>query len=413
MADEALPNRWMFVVWAIIMQLCLGNLYTWSIFRSPLMKDYGWTIQQATVPFTLSIVFFAVGMVFAGRWQDKAGPKKVAITGGIILGAGFLLASQVGSSLWGLYIAYGVLGGLGVGFAYVTPIAVCVKWFPDMRGFITGLAVLGFGAGSMIGAPLGTRLIGQMGVLQTFAVMGVIFGVLTSLAGAMLRNPPAGYRPAGWAPPAPAAGKPAVVKDNYAPGEMVATPQFYLLWLIYLFWAGVGLMAISQAVPMGRELANLEPAVAAGALGTMAIFNGLGRPAFGGLSDKIGRVWATILAQGVYIVALTLVLPNASTFAAYTVGISLIGFAYGGALALMPSFTADYYGTKNLGINYGWVFSAWGAAGVLGPVIGAQVRATTGAWTNAFWILAALSAAAAVLAFVTKAPAPREVTAKA
>ena len=133
MADGALPNRWMFVVWAIIMQLCLGNLYTWSIFRSPLMKDYGWTIQQATVPFTLSIVFFAVGMVFAGRWQDKAGPRIVATTGGIILGVGFLLASQVGSNLWGLYVAYGILGGLGVGFAYVTPIATCVKWFPRGR----------------------------------------------------------------------------------------------------------------------------------------------------------------------------------------------------------------------------------------------------------------------------------------
>ncbi|MBI4412745.1 MAG: MFS transporter [candidate division NC10 bacterium] len=194
---------------------------------------------------------------------------------------------------------------------------------------------------------------------------------------------------------------------------MVGTVQFYLLWVIYLFWAGVGLMAISQAVPMGMELAKLERGVAAGALGTMAIFNGLGRPAFGGISDKIGRVWATILAQGVYIVALLLVLPNANTFATYTIGISLIGFAYGGALALMPAFTADYYGTKNLGINYGWIFSAWGAAGVLGPIIGAQVRATTGAWTNAFWILAALSAIAAVVAFVTKAPAPREVAAKA
>jgi len=412
MADGALPNRWMFVVWAIIMQLCLGNLYTWSIFRSPLMKDYGWTIQQATVPFTLSIVFFAVGMVFAGRWQDKAGPRIVATTGGIILGVGFLLASQVGSNLWGLYVAYGILGGLGVGFAYVTPIATCVKWFPDMRGTITGLAVLGFGAGSMIGAPVGTRLIGQMGVLRTFAVFGVIFGILVALAGSMLRNPPAGYRPAGWTPPVPAAGKPAVTKYDYTPGEMVATPQFYLLWVIYIFWAGVGLMAISQAVPMGVELAKLEPAVAAGALGTMAIFNGLGRPAFGGISDKVGRVWATILAQAVYIVALILVLPNASTFATYTVGISLVGFSYGGCLALMPAFTADYFGTKNLGINYGWIFTAWGAAGILGPVIGAQVRAQTGAWTNAFWILAALAAIAAVLAFITKAPAPREVTAK-
>lgn len=407
MPEERVPNRWLFVAAAIVMQLCLGNLYTWSIFRTPLMKLHGWTIAQATVPFTLSIVFFAVGMVFAGRWQDKAGPRPVAITGGIILGVGFLLASQIGTTLPGLYIAYGVLGGLGVGFAYVTPIATCIKWFPDMRGAITGLAVLGFGAGSMLGAPIGTRLIDRIGVYGTFATFGAIFGVLVVLAGALLRNPPAGWRPAGWTPPAPAPGV-KVVKYDYAPSEMVKTPQFYLLWFIYLFWAGVGLMAISQAVPMGQELAGLEKTVAAGALGTMAIFNGLGRPAFGWISDKIGRVYATILAQGVYIIALLLVLPNAKTFAMYTTGISMIGFSYGGALALMPAFTADYFGTKNLGINYGWVFSAWGAAGILGPIIGAQVRAATGAWTGAFFILAALSAAAAVLAFITKAPAPRE-----
>jgi OFA family oxalate/formate antiporter-like MFS transporter len=413
MADERLPNRWMFVLWAIIMQLCLGNLYSWSIFRSPLMKQYGWTIQQATWPFTLSVVFFAVGMVFAGRWQDKAGPKLVAITGGIILGVGFLLASVVGNTLPGIYIAYGVLGGLGVGFAYVTPIATCVKWFPDKRGFITGLAVLGFGAGSMIGAPVGTRLIAQMGVLGTFAVFGVVFGILTALAGAMLRTPPAGYRPAGWSPPAPAAGKPAATKYDYAPSEMVATAQFWLLWLIYLFGAGVGLMAISQAVPMGVELAKVTPALAAGALGTMAIFNGLGRPAFGAISDKIGRSNATMLAFAVYLVALLGVLRSADTLATYTIGISMVGFAYGGYLALMPSYTADYFGTKNLGINYGWVFSAWGAAGVMGPIIGAQVRAATGAWTNAFWILAVMCVAGILLALVTKAPAPREVVAKA
>jgi len=407
MVEERVPNRWLFVAAALVMQLCLGNLYTWSIFRTPLMKDYGWTVQQATVPFTLSIVFFAVGMVVAGRWQDKAGPRIVGIFGGILMGVGFIVASFLGSTLGGLYFGYGILAGLGVGFAYVTPIAVCVKWFPDMRGAITGLAVLGFGAGSMIGAPLGTNLIGQMGVLQTFLVFGIVFGTLCAIGASFLRNPPAGYRPAGWNPPAPTAAKPGATKHDYAPGEMTQTVQFYLLWFIYLFGAGVGLMVISQAVPMGVELAQLTPGVAAGALGTMAIFNGLGRPAFGGISDKIGRTMATVLAFGTYIVALVFVLPNANTFATYTVGISIVGFAYGGYLALMPAFTADYFGTKNLGLNYGLVFSAWGAAGVMGPIIGAQVRAATGAWTNAFWILAGLSLVGGVLALITKAPAPR------
>lgn len=407
MTDETLPNRWKFVGWSLVMQLCLGNLYTWSIFRNPLMAAHGWTVQEATVPFTLSIVCFAVGMVLGGRWQDRVGPRRVAVTGGVIFGTGLLLASVIGDTLWGLYFAYGMLGGLGVGFAYVTPIATCVKWFPDMRGFITGLAVLGFGAGSMIGAPVGTHLIGTVGVFGTFALFGGTLGVLTALAGGMLRNPPPGYRPAGWTPPVAAGGGGGASRPDYTPGEMVGTVQFYLLWTIYLFWSGVGLMAISQAVPMGVELAGLDTTVAAGALGTMAVFNGLGRPAFGAVSDRLGRVVAAILAQGVYVIALVGVLPQATTLATYTLGISLIGFAYGGGLGVMPAFTADYFGTKNLGINYGWIYSAWGAAGVLGPIIGSQVREQTGAWTDAFWILAGLAVAAAVLALVTKAPAPR------
>lgn len=400
--EERLPNRWLFVIAAVLMQLGLGNVYSWSIFRNPLMSLHGWSIQEATLPFTLCVVFFAVGMIIAGRWQDRVGPKIVAMTGGVLLGAGFLLAGQFGRTLLGLYITYGVLVGLGVGFAYVTPIATCVKWFPDMRGFITGLAVLGFGAGSLIIAPVGTWLISQIGVYGTFAVLGVIIGLLVVIAGAILRNPPVGWKPAGWTPPNNGPGS--AEQRDYPPSEMAKTFQFYLIWVVFLFWAGVGLMVISQAVPMGQELAGLSATVAAGALGLMSILNGLGRPAFGFISDHLGRKGATILAQAVFILTLLFILPNARDFALYTLGISLIGFAYGGSLSVMPAFTADYYGTKHLGINYGWVFSAWGAAGVLGPIIGAQVRAATGAWGGAFIVLAVLSAAAAALILIARPP---------
>jgi OFA family oxalate/formate antiporter-like MFS transporter len=404
-SGERLSNRWFFVIAAVLMQLGLGNVYAWSIFRNPLMDLHRWTIQEATMPFTLCVVFFAVGMIIAGRWQDRVGPRIVAITGGVLLGAGFLLASQLGQTLWGLYITYGVLTGLGVGFAYVTPIATCVKWFPDMRGFITGLAVLGFGAGSLIVAPVGTALIERIGVYGTFAVFGATFGLLVVVTGALLRNPPLGWRPAGWTPLANGPGS--HEHKDYPPSQMAKTFQFYLLWVVFLFWAGVGLMVISQAVPMGQELAGLTPAVAASALGLMSILNGLGRPAFGLVSDKIGRKGATILAQALFIVTLLFLLPNARDFVLYTLGISLIGFAYGGSLSVMPAFTADYYGTKHLGINYGWVFSAWGAAGVLGPIIGAQVRAATGAWGGAFVVLAILSAVAAALILITKPPSTK------
>jgi MFS family permease len=195
--EERLPNRWLFVIAAVLMQLGLGNVYSWSIFRNPLMSLHGWSIQEATLPFTLCVVFFAVGMIIAGRWQDRVGPRIVAMTGGVLLGAGFLLASQFGQTLLGLYITYGVLVGLGVGFAYVTPITTCVKWFPDMRGFITGLAVLGFGAGSLIVAPVGTALISQIGVYHTFAIFGVAFGLLVVLTGALAAQSPGGMETRG------------------------------------------------------------------------------------------------------------------------------------------------------------------------------------------------------------------------
>lgn len=407
MAEERLPNRMLFPVLGILMNLCMGNLYAWSVFRIPLQKAYGWTAIEATVPFALSIAFFAVGMVFAGRWQDKAGPRTVAMTGGVLVGAGFILTSFLGSTLMGLYISFGVVVGLGLGAAYVTPIATTVKWWPDKRGLMTGLVVMGFGAGAIIGGIGGPILIGRVGVLPTFLIFGIIFGAVITFCGAFLRVPPAGYKPAGWSPPAPAPGA-KVVKAEYGPGEMVATLPFWLLWIEYLIAAGVGLIVISQASPIGQEIAKLTPVVAGGALTILAIFNGLGRPGFGYISDAIGRKNSMSLVFAMYIVSLMFVLPTAASFGQYVVGLCLVGFAFGGTLALMPAFTADFFGTKGLGINYGWLFSAYGVAGGVLTLYAARVRQITGAWTTAFWYLTILCAVGLVLTFITKAPAAKE-----
>jgi OFA family oxalate/formate antiporter-like MFS transporter len=407
MAEERLPNRGLFPVLGILMNLCMGNLYAWSVFRIPLQKAYGWTAIEATVPFALSIVFFAIAMVIAGRMQDKLGPRTVAMVGGILVGAGFILSSFFGSTLTGLYITFGGIAGLGIGAAYVTPIAVTVKWWPDKRGLMTGMVVLGFGAGAIIGGIGGPILIGKVGVLTTFLIFGIIFGAVITFCGALLRNPPAGYKPAGWSPPAPAPGA-KVVKADFTPGEMVATLPFWLLWLEYLIAAGVGLIVISQASPIGQEVAKLTPVVAGGALTILAVFNGLGRPGFGYISDALGRSRSMALIFAMYIAALMFVLPNATTFGMYVVGLCMVGFAFGGTLALMPAFTADFFGTKGLGINYGWLFSAYGVAGSVLVLYAARVRQITGAWTTAFWYLTILCAVGLVLTFVTKAPAPKE-----
>jgi OFA family oxalate/formate antiporter-like MFS transporter len=402
----------LFPILGILMNLCMGNLYSWSVFRTPLMKEFGWTAAQATVPFQLSIACFAISMVIAGRMQDRLGPRTVAMIGGILVGAGFILSSMIGSTLTGLYIAFGVIAGAGIGAAYVTPLAVTIKWWPDKRGLMTGVVILGFGAGAIIGGIGGPMLIAASGVMTTFLIFGILFGAVITFCGALLRNPPAGYKPAGWSPPAPAAGA-KVAKADYTVGEMMATPQFYLLWVPYFIGSAVGLTVISQASPIGQEMAGLTPVQAGGALTILAVFNGLGRPGFGWISDLAGRKNATILAFAMQIAALLLVLPNASTFGMYALGVTLVGFSFGGFLALFPAFTADFFGTKNLGINYGAVFSAWGFAGVFGPILGLQVKAATGAWLNAFYILAALCALGIVLIGVVRAPTAKEAEAKA
>jgi OFA family oxalate/formate antiporter-like MFS transporter len=277
---------------------------------------------------------------------------------------------------------------------------------------MTGLVVLGFGAGAIFGGIGGPLLIAQVGVLNTFLIFGIGFGAVVTGCATLLRNPPAGYRPAGWSPPAPAPGA-KVVKYDYTAGEMVGTLPFYLLWIQFLIGAGVGLIVISQASPIGQEVAQLTPVVAGGALTMLAIFNGLGRPGFGYISDAIGRRNALALLFALYIVALVFVLPNATTFAMYAVGVCMVGFAFGGTLALMPAFTADFFGTKNLGINYGWVFSAYGVAGGVLTLYAIRIRQVTGAWTTAFWYLAIACAVGLVLSFMTRAPAPKEAPVKA
>jgi OFA family oxalate/formate antiporter-like MFS transporter len=417
MAEEKLPNRWIMVVAALVMQICLGILYSWSVFVRPLLtmyKEQGWTPSDMSWVFSTSVVFFAVGMIGAGRWQDKKGPRIVGITGGILLAAGCFLASQMelmgaGSAQAILFLGYGVLGGLGVGFAYVTPIATCVKWFPDMRGTIVGLAVFGFGFGSLVFGPLCAKLIVEVGVHSTFAIIGGVFLVFVCGAALIFRVPPAGWVPAGWTPPPPSAKKPGFTKYDYPPGEMVKTPQFFLLWIAYAFGASAGLMVISQASPMGQEMAKITAAEGAAAVGILAIFNGLGRLFLGWLSDRIGRLMTLVVMTIAQVITLGAIgFGMTTSYITYTTAISVVGACYGGYLVMMPALTADFFGTKNLGVNYGWLFTAWGCAGVIGPRAAAYIKASTGAYTQAMYIISALLVISGVLVLITKAPKAKE-----
>lgn len=413
--EQNLGNRWRFVGAAIVMQLCLGALYSWSVVRGPLESVYGWDKAQSIAPYRYSVAFFAIAMIIAGFWQDKKGPRLVGSVGGVLLGTGCLLASFIGNTPGGMIFAYGVLGGLGVGFAYVTPIATCVKWFPDKRGMIVGLAVLGFGAGSMIFAPLIEKLIGSnpdvwaQSIPRTFLILSITFYICVIGAAQIYRVPPSGWTPPGWSPPA-VAGAP--TREDYPPSDMIKTWQFYALWIMYFLGTAVGITAIGQAKPILVELSKEAAAMSGGtAVGLMSFFNGVGRLVWGTTSDKLGRNLTTAMMYGVYVIACLFFLRNATNFWQVLIGLCIVGFSYGGYLALMPSFTADYYGAKNVGANYGVMFTAWGICGFVVPGYFAGIMKTAkeagniaGGYNKVYFTLAMMSIIGGVLAMIVKRP---------
>jgi OFA family oxalate/formate antiporter-like MFS transporter len=412
--EQTLPNRWRIASAAIVMQICLGVLYAWSVFRGPLSQAYGWDRTQTIVPYRTSILFFTLAMIIAGFWQDRKGPRLVGSIGGLLLGTGCLLASLSGDSLTGLIVSYGVIGGLGVGFAYVTPIATCVKWFPEKRGLVVGMAVMGFGIGSLVFGPLLEKLLGSdptayaQTLPRTFLILALLFYVTVTGCAQFYRVPPAGWKPAGWTPPAATTSK----RVDYAPGEMLKTWQFWVAWVAYFLGSAVGLTAIGEAAPLIRELPGAAALVSGGvALGVMSVFNGVGRLAWGLLSDYIGRKQALMAMSAISLLTCAVLLPGTSSFWRVLSGLCLIGFCYGGYLAVMPSLTADFYGSRNVGANYGILFSAWGAAGFLVPgylsaIVEQAKRAgqLAAGYDQMFYTLAALAAAAVAFAFFTRPP---------
>lgn len=395
------------------MMLCIGNVYSWSAFAKPLQAE-GWTASETTLPFQLSIVIFTIAMVFAGRWQDKAGPRPVAIFSGIMMGLGFILIKFFGQTQSGMIACFSGVAGIGMGAGYVTPLATVLKWYPDKRGLMSGIVVMGMGAGSIIGGMGGPLLIERFGLWNTFLIFGVVFGATITVCGSTLRNPPAGYKPPVPAASSTTASSPAPpATRDWTAQEMLRTPTFYLMWLVFLIGTGGGLMIISKASPFGQDIVGLTPIVAGSVITVLAIFNGMGRPAFGFLSDRIGRRNVIFVAFAVQILALLAVLPYASSYWICAIGVSLIGFSYGGFLGTMPAITAEYYGVKNVGLNYAWVYTGWGAAGYFGPQVATvmiQGSKDAADWNRAFYFIAGACVVGIVLWFFAKPPVFREAT---
>ncbi len=396
MSQDKVKNRWVVVLGAVLIQLCLGAVYAWSLFNAPIMKLHpDWKPSDVVMTFSITIFVFAIFTIIAGKIQDKIGPRWVATAGGIIMGVGIMLASQA-STLTQLYLFYGLIGGAGIGAAYVCPLATCLKWFPDKRGLISGIAVAGFGAGALVFKPLILSFLGSYGVASTFLYLGAIYLVAVVIGAQLLVVPPAGYVPAGWTPPAQGSGG----GHDFSPGQMLGTMHFYILWIMYLFGATAGLMVIGLAKDIGTKLVQLGDAQAANAVVVVAIFNAAGRIIWGTLSDRLGRITSLLIMYILAALAMFAMSFMTMGYGSFLGLCSLIGFCFGGFLALFPSVTADYYGTKNVGTNYGMIFVAYGTAAIIGPKIGTAV-----AFTQAFLIAGILCAIAAGLSMlVRKAP---------
>jgi MFS transporter, OFA family, oxalate/formate antiporter len=394
-----MPNRWLPVVGGILMNLALGSLYAWSVFVLPLEREFGWRRADTSWVYTIAIVTFALTFVAAGRIQDLKGPKICAFLGGLLVSGGFFLSSYTSSLLF-LYVAFGVVVGLGNGFGYATPIPVASKWFPDKRGLVVGLMVGGYGAGSALLGPLAIRLISSVGWRPTFQILGVVFFVMTMIGTALLKNPPAGYRPPNWQP---ASG--IVASVDYRTAEMLATPTFYLMWVAYCLGTTAGQMAISQLVPFAG-LAGLGALAATLVLPVSALGNAGGRILSGWMSDRFGRLptlKTMILISAVAMPALVLWREQPALF---FILVAVVYWCYGTQLSVFASTTADFYGTRNLGLNYGVLFTAWGAAGILGPAIAGRAFDRFGDYRVAFFSAGVLALVA--LASLAMAKAPRK-----
>jgi MFS transporter, OFA family, oxalate/formate antiporter len=412
MGMEPEKGRWILILLGLIINLCLGTIYSWSVFVAPLTayftKDLGQTVTAGDVllPFSVFLAFFAIAMPFTGKYIEQYGPRNVTIVGGIMTGLGWLLASFA-TSVPMLYIVYGIIGGIGVGIAYGVPVAVAARWFPDRRGLAVGLTVLGFGFSAFFTANIAGWLITTYGVMTTFRIFGVAFVILTILLALPLRFPKAGWAPRGWTAPAPVAGQ--AVTCEFKRDQMLRSRSFYGVWLCYFIGCLAGLMAISIAKPVGTDV-GVEAGLATLLVGFFAIFNGFGRPVFGAVTDKFTPRNAAMISF-VLIGLGSLLLWQFTGVLVYIIGFALLWGCLGGWLAIAPATTGCYFGTTDYPRCYGVVFLAYGAGAIAGPQLAGFIKTSTGSYLGVFPIVLVLAAIGFLIAFtMLKQPdAPAEV----
>jgi len=400
---KAETGRWTFVLLGLLMNICLGAVYAFSVFKTPLRDLWGITATQSGLPFMIFLAMFAVFMALAGGLVSKWGPRKTGLLGGVLVGAGWILAGFASNITW-LTLFYGVIGGAGVGIIYGCPIAVSAKWFPDKKGLAVGLTVMGFGLSALIMAPLMRSMIANPGIgaLRTFTYLGIAFLAILMLLSLPLRNPRQGWMPAGWSPKKGVASSGSIDLDR---GRMVRTGSFYALWTTYTIGCLAGLMAIGISSPVGEEVARLTPSVAALSVSVFAIFNGLGRPVFGWLTDKLTPRYAAALSFVLILAASALIyLWGAGSTVIYFISFIVLWANLGGWLAIAPTATATLFGPSHYAKNYGLVFTSYGVGALLGNTLAGMIRDASGGYLPVFLPVMGLAALGLVVSLLWLKP---------
>lgn len=399
-------GRWLFVVAGFLINICLGSVYAYSVFRNPVQSIFNSSATESGLPFMIFLAFFAVTMFFGGKLMGTMGPKKISIIGGVLVGAGWILSGILPlmvSSIWTLVFTYGIIAGSGVGLVYGAPIAVSTRWFPDRKGLAVGLTVAGFGGSPFVTANIARPLIEANGPLNTFMVMGIGLLVVIIALAFVLKFPVAGWKPASMAAGRAASGSTSPV--DFEPHAVVKTSTFWGLFLVYTIGCLAGLMAIGIASPVATEIIKMDTATAAAMVGIFALFNGAGRPLFGWLTDRITPRWAATISM-IAILVSSFVMTRAAdgTVGLYIACFVVLWMCLGGWLAIGPTATTTFFGAKNAARNYSYVFFGYGLAAILSGFIAGSSKDLFGSYDTAFMIVAGLAIVGAVLSITLMKP---------
>lgn len=397
-------NRWLIAASAVGIHISIGSVYAWSVYTKPLIEKFGWGLKETQFTFSLAIFFLGASAAFLGHYLEKHGPRKSGLLAAVFFGLGIAgsgLAINL-SSLPLLYLSYGVLGGIGLGIGYITPVSTLVKWFPDRRGLATGLAIMGFGFAALISSPLIVWLISSVGIANTFLIMGTTYFLIIFASSRYLEAPPAGWMPKGMTLQAEA-GKKKITEDlsNLTANQAVKTKRFWYLWTMLFINITCGIAIISVASPMAQESAGLSAVVAGTMVGIMGLFNGAGRIGWASFSDLIGRPNMFTVFFSLQIVAY-FVLPGITNAIVFQAIVFLILSCYGGGFSTIPAYIGDMFGTKQLGAIHGYILTAWAAAGMAGPLFAAWTRTAFNNYHATLYCFAALLLLALVVSFLIR-----------